>query len=156
MSPVTHERLKELLTYEPETGVMTWKAVRGRAHGRDHAGYVGPDGYWRIQVGGRMWLLHRLAWLYMTGEQPPPLIDHVDRDPANNRWANLRKADKSHNNANSGARNPTGFKGVRRHHRKYAAQITGRYLGLFDTAEEASAAYEAAARLQFGEFARAA
>lgn len=159
---LTQARLKGLLAYDPETGVCRWHVKKGRAQGRDVAGYCGPDGYWRIQVGGKLWLLHRLAWLYMTGEQPPMIVDHIDRDPANNKWANLRAATKSQNNANSHTRvrSATGFKGVFHHKRKFRAQISveGRckYLGLFASPEEAHAAYVRAAEAQFGSFARAA
>lgn len=159
---LTQARLKGLLAYDPETGVCRWHVKKGRAQGRDVAGYCGPDGYWRIQVGGKLWLLHRLAWLYMTGEQPPMIVDHIDRDPANNKWANLRAADKSLNNANSRVRrnSTSGVKGVIVRKSRYIAQISinGRctYLGMFKTVQEASAAYEAAAKTQFGEFARAA
>ena len=159
---LTQARLKALITYDPETGGMTWNMKRGRAHRRDHAGYVAPDGYWRITIDGKSWLLHRLAWLYMTGDEPPAIIDHADLDRTNNRWANLREATKSQNNANSHtrARSATGFKGVFHHKRKFRAQISvdGRckYLGLFSSPEEAHAAYQRAAEAQYGNFARAA
>ena len=159
---LTQERLKEVLAYDPETGVATWRVKRGRSHGRARAGYIGPDGYWLIMVDGKSYLLHRLARFYMTGEWPKADSDHINLDRADNRWANLREADRSHNNANSHvrSRSQTGFKGVRPHRNRFVAQITTgkggvRYLGIRDTPEEAHALYVKAAQERFGEFARA-
>lgn len=159
---LTQARLKELLHYAPETGVMKWYVKRGRSHGRDCAGYIRPDGYWHIVVDSKPYLAHRLAWLYMTGEWPKADTDHINSDRADNRWANLRQATRTLNNANSCARekNVTGLKGVRqpRPGGSFIAQISvgnvTRYLGSFPTAEAAHAVYVMAARKHFGEFAR--
>jgi hypothetical protein len=160
---LTQERLKELLHYDPETGVMKWKIKRGRSHGRDEAGYLGPDGYWRVVVDCKPCLRSRLAWFYMTGKWPREMVDHINRTRSDDRFVNLRQASRSQNNANTPvrARSKTGFKGVRPHRDRFVAQIaTGnggvRYLGIRDTPEEAHELYVAAAKDQFGEFARAA
>ena len=105
---------------------------------------------------------HQLAWLYMTGRWGRPTIDHRDGDVTNNRWSNLRRATASQNNANRGRprNNTSGYKGVYRGRRpgQWCAHI-GRnrrtiHLGTFPTAQAAHAAYVAAARKLFGEFAR--
>jgi HNH endonuclease len=115
-----------------------------------------------IGVGGRKYQASRLAWLWMTGEWPRDQIDHADTDPSNNRWANLRQATGTQNGANTRARsrNAIGLKGVSWYKRydKYQAQIQtqGRqiHLGYFDIAQDASFAYDVAARSLFSPFAR--
>jgi HNH endonuclease/AP2 domain len=127
----------------------------------DVAGLLDGDGYRRITIKGRIYQAHQLAWLYMTGKWCSRVIDHRDGDPSNNRWANLRRATISQNNANRRIHrnNKCGFKGVVRNHiGRWCAAIykDGRryHLGSFATPEEAHAAYVAAARKLFGEFAR--
>lgn len=161
---LTQERLKELLQYDPETGVFTWRVANGsRAKCGDVAGGIDKHGYVRIGVDGARYKGHRLAWLYMTGEWPALDVDHRDMDRANNAWVNLRHADRRQNMANTGCRanNSCGFKGVHvTRHGNYAASIhlsgVKSHLGTFPTAEEAHAAYVKAANDNFGEFARAA
>ena len=98
----------------------------------------------------------------MTGEWCSAVIDHRDGDPSNNRWDNLRRATVSQNNANRRLHrnNKCGFKGVVQNPwGRFIASIykNGRriHLGMFATPEAAHAAYVAAARELFGEFARA-
>lgn len=162
MPILTAERLRELLHYDPETGVFTWRVNR-RGHTRqgDIAGSGSPV---VICLDCRKYLGHRLAWLYMMDQWPSALVDHVDLDSANNRWSNLRAATKSQNSANRLAQrnSRSGVKGVywNPECRKWGATICLNYkrahLGLFDNIEDASRAYENAARERFGEFARAA
>lgn len=161
---VTLERLKELLHYDPETGLFYWIKSRGGVK----VGIAGTPkgiGYINIRIDTRVYQAHRLAWFYMTGEWPRGWIDHADCNPSNNSMSNLREATKSQNAANKGLlrRNTTGFKGVTKCHRGrggYIATIKVKdkqhYLGRFDTAEDAHAAYMAAAIKFHGEFARAA
>jgi hypothetical protein len=95
----------------------------------------------------------------MTGEWPAGDVDHINRDPSDDRWNNLRDVPRSLNRHNSAAQNTTGFKGVRRmlHPRRqiYLAQITvknkNRQLGRYATPEEAARAYDAAARATYGD-----
>ncbi|CAH0532169.1 Phage HNH homing endonuclease (ACLAME 27) [Ralstonia phage UAM5] len=103
-------------------------------------------------------MAHRLAWLYMTGKWPEQFIDHANMNKGDNRWGNLREANKSQNNANQPARTTSGLKGAywSNASMSWQAKINKRYLGSYGTAEEAHAAYMEAARERFGEFARAA
>jgi hypothetical protein len=172
---LTAERLRELLHYDPETGAFTWRPREVRsgaertdkswnsAHAGKEAGCVSKAlGYRIIRIDQRDYYAHRLAFLYMKGRWPKGRLDHEDTDRSNNKWKNLRKATHSQNLANRGRcrTNTTGFKGVRFHkqRRRYTAQIVvnykQHYLGLFDTPEEAHAAYCTAAEKHFGEFAR--
>ena len=178
MAPTDHitaDALRAALHFEPETGVFTWRgnADRSRSWNTRYASTraggewtVPKTGrrYWRVKIGDRLYLAHRLAWLYVHGEWPGQGldIDHINGDGLDNRIANLRLATRSQNIANSKAHrdNATGFKGVsfNREKQKFEAYIyhdgRQRSLGYHDTAEEAHAAYCHAAREVFGEFAR--
>jgi len=155
------ERVRELLLYDPDTGIFTRRTDTG--NGRrigDVAGYLSTrDGYVFIGVDGRDYPAHRLAWLYMTGEWPTTTLDHQDTDKANNCFKNLRLAGHSMNGGNTLKRitNTSGAKGVSRCYgrgKPWHAHIQGRYIGSFDTIEEAKACYDKAAREIFGEFFR--
>jgi hypothetical protein len=165
---LTQQRLKEVLDYDPETGVFRWKErISIRIMVGEVAGQIRPSaGYWFIGIDGYAYRAHRLAWLYMTGEFPPPgvEIDHKDTDRTKNSWLNLRLATRSQNNANWKAprHNTSGLKGVCFHKgaQKWCAQIHKDrkriYLGLFLSKEEAKAVHDAKAVELYGEFARAA
>lgn len=156
----TQDRLKELFHYCPDSGVFTaitsrrrWKS--GRVVGTLARGYI------QINVDYGIYRAHRLAWIYMTGTHPEEHIDHIDRNPSNNSWTNLRLATDQQNLTNKpvSPKNRLGVKGVRRSKRKrigYIATIKrngkSHYLGCFRTIEEAKSAYDAAGRALHGEF----
>lgn len=165
--------LRAMLHYDPETGVFTWLPradARPQWNGRwagKQAGYAreatGGGLYWSIRIYDWPFHASRLAWLYMTGEWPANLVDHRDLDGLNNRWINLREATKAQNAANTrpSKANTSGFKGVSWHAQagRFRAYIRENkrqvFLGYFDTAGEAAAAYAKAAIRIHGEFARA-
>lgn len=146
-------KLVELFSFDNETGEFHHKVPAGHFHKE--------NGYRYITIGGKQYLAHRLAWLYVYGEWPPQLIDHIDGNRSNNRPANLRKATYSQNAANAKlhTRNTSGIKGVSYDKTKdrWQATITVNnkqlHLGRFKTKEEAKAAYMAAAKMHQGEFA---
>lgn len=153
---LTAERLRELLFYDPTTGVFTRRVDRGRwKKGHLKAGTISgtpSQGYWNVQVDGILYRAHRLAWLYMTNTWPQGQIDHIDCNRSNNRFANLRDASAKINRQNrkTAQRNSkTGVLGVSPHQGKYVATINNKqhiYLGIFDTLEEAQAVYLEAKR----------
>jgi hypothetical protein len=160
---LTAERLRELLHYDPDTGVFTWLRVKGRrVRVGALSGKANGGGYFQIGVDGRIYYAHRLAWLYVHGEWPVASIDHVNCDRCDNRLANLRPATKAQNAANARKRtnNSSGFKGAYWNARrnKWMASIEAdghqRHLGYFDNPTDAHKAYVAAAERHFGEFAR--
>ena len=159
----TQERLQELFDYSVTTGHLYRR--QGRNQGLPVALQAKNSRYPTVWVDGRVCLVHRLVWVWVTGQDPASLhIDHIDRQGTNNAWHNLRLATVSQNlgNACRHRDNTSGFKGVYRDSEssRWVARITfhykGIHLGYFDTPEEAHAAYMAAAERLHGEFARAA
>jgi hypothetical protein len=161
---LTLERLKELLSYNRRTGAWRWRVKRNGIRDDGIAGTV-RDGYVYIMIDGKFHCAHVLAWFYVTGEWPPNQVDHRNTNRSDNRWRNLRAATPSQNRANGRVNrdNKSGIKGVSKITLKdgsfsYRAQIVARGkwrgLGCFKTPDEAAAAYLAAAKLHFGEFAR--
>lgn len=160
---LTQEELKEQLHYDPETGVFTWlvsnsnRVKIGQVSGRLHS-----QGYVKIKINNKEYGAHRLAWLYMAGSFPDKSIDHRDCIRNNNKWLNLREATIQENSFNSArkARNTSGYTGVtwNKSLNTWTAycSINGKqkYLGRFNTAEEASEVYQQAALANRGEFYR--
>ncbi len=151
MSKLDSTRLRELLEYNPDTGVFTSRVKRahtpiGKVLGTRHI-----EGYVWMGIEGSSYLAHRLAWLYMTGAWPPASIDHRNGNRADNRWENLRPATSAENAQNQSRpqkNNP--YLGVcwEPSCNKWKARIrvngVEKYLGVFATAEEARDAYLAA------------
>jgi hypothetical protein len=162
---LTAERLREVLYYDPETGVFTWIAKsssRGNNRVGSIAGDIKPSGYRFIGIDNHRYRAHRLACLYMTNEWPKGEVDHKNGDEGDNRFCNLRDATPSQNKMNTRMRadNKSGFKGVSwsAQNRKWMASIrvNGKtlYIGCFDRREHAANCYHAAALWYFGEYAR--
>ena len=155
---ISDEDIKSYLDYMPETGKFIWKArpdtTRGnrnfntRFAGKEAGGLSEGhgDGYLRIRVKGLMIKAHRLAFLFMEDKWPEQYVDHINGDKQDNRWCNLRLADKKTNGRNQRlyANNKSGYPGVYwlRHKSKWAVQIGGsgenrEFLGNYDTKFEA-------------------
>lgn len=151
---LTAQRARELLSYDPDSGIFTWNVDVGR-WGRIKAGTTtgSPDanGHLRIQVDGTLYYAHRLAWLIETGNWPAGDVDHRDGVPANNHWGNLRDVPhrtntenrrRAHRNKSSGL--PMGVS-IDNRDGAFRADITvdgkARSLGRFTNPEQAHEAY---------------
>ena len=169
--PAMHppQYLNSRLRYDPETGKLFWKIKENASLGwntrwagkeaftaKSHGHHVG-------RLDGENYYAHRVIWAMQTGEWPEDQVDHINGDRTDNRWVNLRAATVLQNSFNRGPQSngSSGFKGVTWHSQqgRWAARIqaggVNKSLGLHDTAEQAAAAYDAAARKMHMAFSRA-
>jgi hypothetical protein len=150
-SPLDMERIRQRLSYEPETGEFTWlcnlKGSAARVGAR--AGCKRSDGYCSVVIDGRRIYSHRLAWMFEVGEIPDGMeIDHIDHNPSNNRISNLRLVTKTGNRKNRSrdSRNKSGVNGVHwaPHANAWSAQIRSNrkttHIGYFKNLDEAKTA----------------
>ena len=150
------EYIRENFHYSPETGILYRKFS---SYWRE-CGTINAAGYLAVGVCDKDKLVHQIGFFLMMGRWAKE-IDHIDRNKSNNIWINLRECTASENKANSTkqSNNTSGYKGVYWHKRanKFRAQIQFQkkliHIGLFDTAEEAAAAYNTKAIELNGEFA---
>jgi HNH endonuclease/AP2 domain len=153
--------LRRDYSYNPETGEFS-RLFSVKSHAIIGEATRLLHGYRVVDINHRKYFIHRVIWLYVHGKWPNGQIDHIDGDTLNNRLANLRDVSQSQNQWNAGPRktNTTGFKGVMRAKggKKFTARIKAHgkayWLGVFDTAEEASQAYHQRATELHGQFAR--
>ena len=154
---LTQDRLKELLNYDPETGVFTWRVCRYCVQAGETAGYLNPNGYIYIKIDGKDYRLHRLVWLYVHGIIPKQQLDHINGNRSDNRLVNLRVVTNKQNceNRKQQANNTSGYRGVHWNAsaNKWVARIRHHgkrhHVGVFDTAEEAGRAAKAARDMLF-------
>lgn len=155
---ITQQRLKELLHYDPETGIFTWAKTRRNVKIGARAGSErGSSGYRVISVFDHAYYEHRLAWLWMIGDWPAGQVDHKNMIRTDNRWENLRDVTQSVNQQNkqrATVRSSIGLLGASpprngRKRFKSTIQVNKKsiHLGYHDTPEQAHAAYVAAKRI---------
>lgn len=167
---LTAQILRDLLSYDPTTGLFRWRNAAGR-YGRIPAGSVAGNiskvhGYRLIGLGGSGKTVRatHLAWLYMTGEWPELQVDHKNGVESDDWWDNLRLATQSQNKANSSRykNNTSGVTGViyengpGRKHWRAILRADGKSvnIGRFLTKEEAIEARQKAEEQYHGEFVR--
>lgn len=157
---LTVERLKELLHYDPETGLFLRLASKPKSPIGSVAGNKLPRGYIEISIDGKSYYGHRLAWFYVYGAWPAQL-DHANRNTSDNRLSNLREATVSQNLANrrsmrEGGRSYKGVSWDKRRNRWYArvqVNAVSKHIGYFHNETEAAKAYDREAILAYGEYA---
>ena len=149
-------RLNELLSYDPDTGDLRWKVDRG---GKAKSGdLIRPR--CQMKVCGETHIMARVIWKLVTGRDSNVYIDHVNRNPNDNRWSNLREATHGQNARNCSTRkdSPLGIKGVyvyQHDKSRFIATVRCRgkshHVGVFDTLEEATVARQKKAKELHGE-----
>lgn len=157
MEDLTSEKLRELLSYDPDTGQFFWKVYRSANYGpRSKAGSISKSGYVKIGISGRLYPAHRLAWFHFFGKWPDGVVDHINGQQGDNRISNLRDVTHAQNLENlkrARSDNKCGLLGASLHKKtgKWRAQIVtagAHYsLGLYDTPEQAHCAYVLAKRV---------
>ena len=157
----SRDEIIELLQYDQDTGMFRWrKSNGGRAKAGATVGCPTAAGYLRVRVYGRLFYLHRLAWLCATGDWPSGHIDHINGDRTDNRLSNLRETNEQENawNRQKQTNNTSGFTGVtyNKANDRWIAQIKDCgvpvYLGSFKNKTDAAFAYETYATKLRGEF----
>lgn len=159
---ITQQELKELLSYDPLTGIFTWKpriitnnSQFNIQRAGKPAGCIDNFGYVIIKrrVDGKIqnFKAHRLVWLYMYGHFPEQFIDHIDGNRTNNKLSNLRECSSAENSQNfikATSKSETGLLGVVNYKRGKKAfgatiKVNGKqkHLGMFYTSEEAHQKY---------------
>lgn len=156
-------RLREVLSFDSETGIFVWAVRRGRSARGSRAGNAsGARRYVQIEVDGERFYAHRLAWFYIYGEWPPHEIDHINGVSWDNRICNLRLATPTQNQYNKRRHrnNTCGVKGVYWHSKRQRwcarARVNGRavHFGYFTSLDEARRAYAENVEKYHGAFAR--
>ena len=158
---ITREELLDILDYERETGVFTWRHSSSSAKAGEVAGKVYTNGYRYIAVAGTYYPAALLAWIWVTGEDPGGIIDHINRVRADDSFDNLRPATNSQNHANRPPpkHNTSGFKGVfwSSQKNKWQAKLmvdgVQKHVGFYDRLVDAVKAHRQAAIDTWGEFA---
>lgn len=152
---LTQEFVREIFTYDPESGHLYWTPAGSKSMAGKRAGYIVRKRnknyvYRAVQIKNREFLEHRVIWLYVNGDPIPAQIDHKNRDATDNRIANMRDGSDINNyNFSRPITNTTGAVGVTRHKGtgKYQASVKFKgknyYLGLHEKVEDAAEAARA-------------
>lgn len=152
---ISHALAHEVFNYDPLTGELTWAATRNnRCQAGSRAGTLNRNNVWQVCFDRKTYFQHRIIWLYMTGDWPKNVIDHIDGDPSNNCWNNLRDVTQSINRQNlkgATSRSASGYLGVFAMYDKWyfaikAGGVNKRY-GPFVTPEVAHCKYLEAKRV---------
>lgn len=152
-SILTAQRLREVLDYDQETGILTWKIQSSnRIKVGSQAGAMLKTGYLSISIDGKLHRAHRLVWLWVHGVWPDDDLDHINGIRTDNRIANLRDVSRTTNQQNlraaRGDNTHSGMLGVYRTDKvgkpwRASIKIDGKdkHLGNFSTKEDSYSAY---------------
>lgn len=146
---LTQKKLKKIVNYDPISGLMTKK--------NKQIGTLTHNGYLRAYVDGKLYMVHRLIFLYMEGSLPKEKVDHIDHNRTNNIWSNLRHScsQKNQMNRSLSKDNKSGYNGVTfsKKRKKWIAQITinkkKKHLGIYSNINDAVQARQKA-NIQYG------
>lgn len=146
--------LKQLLDYDSDTGLFLWKTRRSNVAKKGwFSGTQRPEGYLSISIDRKIYLAHKLAWLWVYGDIPP-ILDHIDENKSNNKINNLRLSNKSLNGLNQSKPHKDSkqlYRGISQTNSgkwmaKYCLNSKQIYLGSFDTEQEAALVYSTATK----------
>ena len=156
---LTQARLKELVLYDETTGKFFALVSRGNIKaGSELTGE--KEDYRQIHIDGKNYYAHRLAWLYVYGEMPSQLVDHIDGDKTNNRITNLRVVSSVENARNAAKKKgcASKYRGVSWSHGVWVAYIrvdgSLKRLGASKREEHAAMMYDIASLKYHGEYGR--
>ena len=149
---LTQARIKELLHYDPTTGIFTRRVAPRYGAVGDTFGLSLSRGYLVGTLDGRMYKTHRLVWLYVHGQWPANQIDHINHVTTDNRVDNLRDVTcaQNHQNRKRHTCSSSGYLGVNWHKRdcKWQAHIeldgTRHHLGYYAELNDAIEARKSA------------
>ena len=154
------ERLQEVVAYDPESGIFTWKVSRGRAVKGKPVASSNSDGYKKFSVDGCGLFAHRAAYALVHGAWPV-MVDHINGDRSDNRISNLREASCVQNNRNSAKKSfgRSKFRGASFNHGYWNVLIRNQdgkqiYGGRFKRDVEAAYHYDLLSIQFHGEFGR--
>jgi len=160
-TPLDQDHIKYLFDLDFVTGILVWKNPTSlKIFKGAIAGCLRKDNYRVIGIYGKLYLAHRIIYLYINGQWPENLIDHKTCDPANNKPNLIRDATKSQNGMNRGlqSNNTSGYRGISwdKNYNKWHAyiKINGKriHLGYFELLQNAVEAREIAEQKYFGDF----
>ena len=152
---MTQELAIKFFNYDEESGLLSWKRHRSKNKIDTPIGSISDTGCVRIKIGGKNYAIHRLIWLMKTGKFPDQ-VGHIDHNRSNNAWDNLREVDYTGRarNMRKSVRNTSGVVGVSfdTNANKWRASIgskgTLKFIGLFDTLDEATKARKNAEHIE--------
>ncbi len=146
---LTTEYLKEIFDYQD--GNLIWCVNKGRSKKGTVAGSPDSKGYLQVKLNQKPYSLHRLIWLW-HGKELPEQLDHIDRNPLNNKIENLRAATASQNQWNTSKSD--GGVSFHKASNKWRARIKIHnkeiYLGVYNDYQEAKQVRDEAARKRWG------
>ena len=158
---LTQEHLKSILDYNLGTGIFTWKVNKSNRCKIGNVAGWSNDGYVAIEINNKQYKAHRLAWLYVNGETPQNLIDHIDGNRSNNKISNLRESTYQTNSENyktpktnkSGVKNVSWYKNLNKWVVSISVKKIKKSIGYFDDIELAELVAIEARNKYRGEFA---
>jgi hypothetical protein len=120
------QMIRKKLFYNQEEGIFYWTKDAHKHLVGKMAGTLSKKGRIQIVLNRKSYLAHRLAWLYVNGEEPNGQIDHINGNPLDNSFSNLRLVDSRTNSENrrkANRNNISGFLGVRKNGKNWSAKI---------------------------------